>query len=169
VFLAAACLGLLASCTRSTRPGVFPVIDSDWWLKKHKWLEKNELWKEHDGGANVYIERGCLYETMTDYRHRSRPWTLRCSLFNQGKAKGARSLFKYYYDAIENEVRVDEPIGDATYLCRSPDGHAWILGFCKGRVFVEVSLVAEGGAESPQADEVRRALFDFARRLAGAL
>lgn len=163
------CLIISAGCAGIRHDTARQPVNPDWILKATKRLTTNDLWKEHNGGANIYIERGCLLETMSDYRHRNRPWMIRCSVFDQSKPEGARSLFKYYYDAIENEVRQNEPIGDATYLSKSPAMRAWVLGFCKGRFFVEVSLVEQGGGESPQGDEARRALLDFARRLAATL
>lgn len=144
-------------------------VEDDWLLKSTKHLAANELWKEHDGGDQIYLDRGCLSETMKDYRHRSRPWAIRCSIFEQKDAGGARALFEYYYEGIENEVRDVERIGDATYMWKSPVMHCWIIGFAKGKFFVEISLTEEGPADAPLTGEGRRALVDFARRVAADL
>jgi len=146
-----------------------PFSDPDWVLTKSRRLAANELWKEHDGGDHVYIQRGCLSETLSDYRHRRRPWTIRCSVFDQGKPDGARSLFAYYRNATENEIKGIRPVGDETYLWKSPDMRSWIVGFRSGKYFVEISLAEEGDPAAPMSDPARAALLDFARRLAVSL
>jgi hypothetical protein len=156
------------ACTWTARK-TLPPPDPDWILKATKRLATHELWKEHDGGDNIYIERGCLSETMSDYRHRSRPWTIRCSVFDQSRSEGARSLYQYYHGGVENEVREVERIGEATYLWKSATARAWGVGFCKGRFLVEASLVEEGEPGGPLSDSARQALLEFARRLAAAL
>lgn len=167
--LALMCLTYLASCQWIRCDTPSQPVGPDWILRATKRLTASTLWKEHDGADRLYIERGCVSETMTDYRHRSRAWTVRCSVFDQSKPKGARSLFKYYHDGIENEVREIERIGDATYMWKSPDMCSWIVGFCRGKFFVEISLVEEGGPETRLSDSGRQALIEFARRLATTL
>lgn len=162
-------LATLSGCTWVRHGGRQPFSDPDWALKETRRLGADELWKEHDGGDQVYIQRGCVSETLSDYRHRRRPWTIRCSLFDQGKPAGARSLFAYYHNAIENEIKGIQPLGDETYVWKSPDMRSWIVGFCRGKYFVEISLGEEGDPNVPMSDQARAALLDFARRLAIAL
>jgi len=159
----------LIGCSRAQQATSRQSADPDWILKKTKRLTTKELWKEHDGGDIIYIERGCVSETMTNYRHRSRPWTIRCSVFDQTKPDGAQSLFKYYHDGIENEIREVEPVGDSTYLCKLSEMRSWVVGFCKAKFFVEISLTEEGDANAPLTDSARQALAEFARRMAATL
>lgn len=154
------------------RPDPSPSLQAsppDWVLKSTRRMAANELWKEHDGADQIYIERGCISETMRDYRHRVRPWAIRCSIFDQKEPKGARALFDYYSGGIENEIRGIKPVGDAAYFWRSDVMRAWIVGFCRGKYFVEVSLAEEGKASAPMTDAARQALVEFAETLAASL
>ena len=159
----------LTSCTLVSHGPALPSAGNDWILKDTRRLVANELWKEHNGGDNIYIERGCVSETLSDYRHQNRPWTLRASVFDQSKPDGARSLLTYYHDGVENEIKGSEAIGDAGYMAKSQMMHSWIVGFCKGRFFVEASLVEAGNESVPLSDAGRDALIAFAKDLAGRL
>ncbi len=140
-----------------------------WHLVERRTLAAHELWKEHNGAAGLYLDRGCVSETLSDYRHAQRPWTLRCSVFDQTTSSGARSLFDYYRNGIDKEQSGIEPIGDAVYLWKSTEANAWILGFCRGQYFVEVSLAeAEENGQGPSGAG-RDALLAFARGLAQSL
>lgn len=163
------CLACLSGCSRMRLGPSQPSADSAWVLKDRRRLAANELWKEYNGGDQVYIEHGCVSATLLDYRHRSRPWAIRCSVFDQSTPKGARALFDYYYEGIENEVRGIEPIGKATYMWKSPVMRSWIVGFCERKFFVEISLTEEGDSDVPLTDAARRALLDFAEHLAATL
>lgn len=166
---AALCLACLGGCGRVQLGRSHRSVDPAWVLENTRRLAANELWKEYNGGDQVYIEYGCASATMLDYRHRGRPWAIRCSIFDQSTANGARALFAYYREGIENEVRGIEPIGEGTYMWKSPLMRSWIVGFRKGKYFVEVSLTEESDASVPLTDSNRQALLDFARRLAGTL
>jgi len=162
-------LGCLAGCARMGADPVTSVSHPDWAMKKSQRLAANELWKAHDGAAGMYIERGCVSETMTDLSHRDRPWVIRCSVFELRTSEGARLLYDYYHDGVEKEVQGIEPLGEATYLWRSPDLSAWIVGFWKGKYFVEASLAEKGAPGGQPDDSSKQALLDFARRLAAKL
>lgn len=163
------CLTGLASCAKTGPRTTQSSALSDWIIKATRRLAAHELWKEHDGGDQTYIQRGCLSETISDYRHRSRPWTIRCSVFDQSKPDGARSLFEYFHEGVEDEIRAVEPVGDAMYLWKSTEMRAWLIGFCKGRFFVEISLTEEGNPNAPMTESARDALIAFARSLAANL
>jgi len=167
VFFALSCV---PKSTLSKHAREEQALDSHWQLTARKKLAANELWKEHDGGDQVYLQRGCVSETMLDYRHRNRPWAIRCSIFEHKDSAGARSLFEYYREEVDNELSDFKPIGEASYLWKSQGIHCWVLGFYKGNRFVEVSLTEEKAESgSPLGDSSREALLDFARRLAQKL
>jgi len=166
---ACAARGRIARLVTSAATTVGPFSHPDWTLTKTQRLTANDLWMEHNGGAGIYVERGCVSETLADYTHRTQPWTIRSSVFDQTTPAGARALFDYYRESVDDEIRGIEPIGQATYLWKSSEMGAWIVGFCKGKHFVELSLAEKGSAGRGPSDSAREALFDFARRLAETL
>ncbi|MCX8037255.1 MAG: hypothetical protein N3D11_09475 [Candidatus Sumerlaeia bacterium] len=157
----------LAACGISKVP--MHHASGPWYLAERRVLAAHELWKEHNGAAGLYLDRGCVSETLSDYRHAHRPWTLRCSVFDLTTSGGARSLFEYYRNGIGNEQSDIAPIGDAAYLWKSAEASAWILGFCYGKYFVEVSLTETDENSKGPSDAARAALLAFACNLAQSL
>lgn len=163
------CLFGTAGCSWLGLGGLDASVKSQWEVTATRRLAANELWKEHNGGDQIYIEFGCISETMKDYRHCSRPWAIHSSVFDQSKPDGARELFGYYREGIDDPIPDIERIGDASYLWAPSGMRCWTLGFRKGRYFVEISLSDESPTERPLTQDSRNALLELARQLADSL
>lgn len=142
---------------------------SPWEQTSTRRLAANELWKEHNGADQIYIEYGNVSETMTDYRHRIQPWAIHCSVFDQTNPKGAWDLFEFYREGVDDELAGVELIGDAIYVWKPSGMRCWTMGFRKGHYFVEVSLSDKSESKEPLTDASRKALREFARELAASL
>lgn len=165
--MAMGCALILSACVRFGKNALVDV--ADWKLKSTMRLKSDELWKEHDGADQIYIQNGCRLETIRNYDHAARPWSARTSVFAHKSVEGAAAIFDYYREGIENEVEGVQPIGDRAYMWQSKVMRAWIVGFQKDNHFVEVALREETPEETPMSRDARRATLEIAQTVAASL
>ena len=159
----------IAGCTTIRSRAFLPAFGSEWILKGIRQVGPEDLWQEHRDGGNLYIQNGCAGEILGDFRHRTRPWMIRSSVFDQSTPEGARALFDQRRRTADAAPGGLEILDESMYLMTAPDLRSWIIGFSLGKYFVEATLTEEADPEQPMDGAAREALLDFAQRMAATL